>query len=79
MSFTETLGRLSSGRPAVATGRELPARAQFLFAAAVFLACLVPALVNGCPLVWLAPLLAGLLALRAASPEGADGSGPRPV
>jgi hypothetical protein len=52
MSFTETVDGAPSDTPAAAAGRGLSARALLFFAAAVFLACLAPAVVNGYPVVF---------------------------
>ena len=51
LSIAGTLNGFSTGE-VTAAGRGLSARAQLLFAAAVFLACLAPAVINGYPVVF---------------------------
>ena len=52
LSTPETSSGVVSVRPVAAERRELPAWKQLVLAAAVFLACLAPAAINGFPLVF---------------------------
>lgn len=52
MSTTETIDGFFPTAPVAAVRRKLTARAQFAFAAVVFLGCLVPAVLNRYPLVF---------------------------
>ena len=52
LSVSETIDGFGRGQARAAIGQSLPAGAQLLLAASVFLACLAPALVNGFPLLF---------------------------
>lgn len=52
MSISETIGGSGRPRPLAAEGRGLSPQGQLLLAAAVFLACLAPAAINGFPVVF---------------------------